>query len=137
MVDGFTATCRLQQRRVIPQEDATMAADESDFNDEEQGGDEDFPRGAEGTGAGGGLAGFAVGVIFGAVLGAGLALMYAPERGEKTRKQLKRRLHRLRREAEEGLDSAGERTKRELLRGKRRIESGLDRAAHRAREALE
>ena len=66
-----------------------------------------------------GIAGFAVGMVLGALLGAGFALLYAPERGEKTRRQLKRRIRRLREEAEDGLDRVGAgaaRARRELSR---------------------
>ncbi len=100
-----------------------MAADKSRISDENH--EEDEFEGGSDSGTrpgGGGLAGFAVGVIFGALLGAGLALMYAPDRGEKTRRQLKRRLHRLRQEAEDGLDKAGERTKRQLIRAREALE---------------
>ena len=45
--------------------------------------------------------------MFGALLGRGLALIFAPDRGEKTRRQLKRGLKRLRDETEDGLDRAG------------------------------
>ena len=88
-------------------------------------------------GGGGGLAGFAMGVVFGALLGAGFALLYAPDRGDRTRRELKRRINRLREDAEEGLDRAGERARRELGRRRRRIEEGLDRAADKARDVLD
>src|SRR5882724_9957465 len=58
-----------------------------------------------------GIGGFAAGVVFGALLGAGIALMFAPERGDKTRRRLRRRLQRLREEAAEGLQRAGKRTR--------------------------
>jgi hypothetical protein len=58
-----------------------------------------------------GIGGFAAGVVFGALLGAGIALMFAPERGDKTRRRLRRRLQRLREEAAEGLQRAGRRTR--------------------------
>jgi gas vesicle protein len=88
----------------------------------------------------GGIAGFAVGVVLGALLGAGLALLYAPDRGEKTRRQLKRRLQRLRDEAEDGLGRAGARAarvRRELSRRRRRLEAGIDRASDEMRDALD
>lgn len=66
-----------------------------------------------------GLGGFAAGVVFGALLGAGLALMFAPERGDKTRRRLRRRLERLREDTTEGLERAGEMTRREVLRRRR------------------
>lgn len=86
--------------------------------------------------AGRGLGGFAAGVLFGAVLGAGIALLFAPERGDKTRRRLRRRLERLQNETSEGLERAGTRTRRELARRRRRLEAGLERAADRARDLL-
>jgi gas vesicle protein len=85
---------------------------------------------------GSGLGGFAVGVIFGAFLGAGIALLFAPERGDKTRRRLRQRLRSLREEAGDQLERAGKRTGRDLLRRRRRLEAGLERAASRARDAL-
>jgi gas vesicle protein len=92
-------------------------------------------RAPEGGGLGG-LGGFTVGVIFGAFLGAGIALLFAPERGEKTRRRLRRRLRSLRDEAGDQLERAGKQTGRDLLRRRRRLEGGLARAASRARDAL-
>lgn len=89
------------------------------------------------AGGSSGLAGFAMGVVFGALLGAGFALLYAPDRGDRTRRELKRRIHRLREEAEEGLDRAGGRARRELVRRRRQLEEGIDRAADKARDVLE
>jgi gas vesicle protein len=66
--------------------------------------------------SGRGLGGFAAGVVFGALLGAGIALMFAPERGDTTRRRLSRRLTRLREDTAEGLERAGARTRRELRR---------------------
>jgi gas vesicle protein len=85
---------------------------------------------------GSGLGGFAVGVVFGAFLGAGIALLFAPERGDKTRRRLRHRLRSLRDEAGQQLERAGKRTGRDLLRRRRRLEAGLERAASRARDAL-
>lgn len=80
--------------------------------------------------------GFAAGLVFGAILGAGIALLFAPDRGDRTRGRLIRRLRQLRENAEKGLDQAGGRTKRELLRRRRQIEAQLDRVAERAKDAL-
>lgn len=88
-------------------------------------------------GGGGSLAGFAMGVAFGAILGASLALLYAPNRGDRTRRELKRRLNRLRDEAEDGLDRVGDRARKELVRRRRGLEAGIERAADRARDALD
>jgi gas vesicle protein len=84
-----------------------------------------------------GTAGFIVGVLFGAVLGAGLALLFAPERGEKTRGRLRRRMQSLREDAREGIDRAGSRTREELRRRQRRIRAELERARERAQSALD
>jgi gas vesicle protein len=83
-----------------------MTDDESGLDETGDGGDEN----------GRGLGGFAAGVIFGAMLGAGIALMFAPERGDTTRRRLSRRLTRLREDTAEGLERAGARTRREVLR---------------------
>jgi gas vesicle protein len=83
-----------------------------------------------------GMGAFAAGVVFGAFLGAGIALMFAPERGNKTRRRLRRRLQQLREETAEGLERAGSRTRRDLARRKRRLEQGLERAAERARDVI-
>jgi hypothetical protein len=53
--------------------------------------------------------GFITGLVFGAILGAGLALLFAPERGDLTRRRMRRRLRSLRKDAARGL-------RRELLR---------------------
>jgi hypothetical protein len=37
-------------------------------------------------------AGFLAGIVFGVFLGAGLALFFAPDRGDKTRNKLRRRM---------------------------------------------
>ena len=62
------------------------------------------------------LGGFAAGLFVGALLGAGIALIFAPERGDRTRRRLRRRLERLREDTSEGLGRAGALTRRELLR---------------------
>lgn len=80
--------------------------------------------------------GFAAGLVLGAILGAGLALLFAPDRGDRTRRRLTRRLRQLRENAGKGIDHAGGRTRRELLRRRRQIEAQLDRVARRAKDAL-
>lgn len=86
--------------------------------------------------SGGGTGAFAAGVVFGAFLGAAVALMFAPEKGDRTRRKLRKRLQRMREDASEGLERAGERTRRDLSRRRHRLEAGLGRAAERARKAL-
>jgi gas vesicle protein len=77
------------------------------------------------------------GILIGAVVGAGLALLLAPDRGEKTRGRLRRRMHSLREDAREGIDRAGSLTREELRRGKRRFQAELARARERAERALD
>ena len=82
-------------------------------------------------------AGFVAGALLGAVLGAGLALLLAPERGEKTRGRLRRQMHSLREDAREGIDRVGSRTREELRRRERRFRAELARARERAERALD
>lgn len=84
-----------------------------------------------------GMAGFMAGVLFGAFLGAGFALLFAPDRGEKTRGRLRRRMRTLQEDAREGIDRAGSRTKEELRRRQGRIRAELQRARERAQNALD
>ena len=48
-------------------------------------------------------------LLLGALLGAGIALLYAPQSGEETRRGLKRRLRKVRALAEEKVDELGQR----------------------------
>jgi gas vesicle protein len=81
-----------------------------------------------------GRAGFLVGVVFGAFLGAGIAMVLAPDRGNKTRRRLRRRMQLLREGALESLDQAGSRTRKEFGRRKRRLRAELERIREKARE---
>ena len=98
------------------------------------GGDELLDEeGSEGQGPAGG---FAAGLVVGVLFGAGIALLYAPERGSRTRSQLGRRLRRLRDEAGEELERAGGRTRRNLQRRQRKLQDRLEDVAERARDRL-
>jgi gas vesicle protein len=79
-------------------------------------------------------AGFLAGMVFGVFLGAGLALLFAPERGEKTRDRVRRRIRALREDALESIDHAGTRTREELRRRRRRLRAELKRIRQRAKE---
>jgi gas vesicle protein len=110
------------------------------MSDEEipvEGGDNNLPADpATRTGAG-----FLAGMIFGVFFGAGLALFFAPDRGNRTRARLRKRMRSLREDALETLDHAGTRTRKELSRRQRQIKAELERirkrAKERAREARE
>ena len=62
-----------------------------------------------------GLGRFAAGLACGVVLGAGLALLFAPERGDHTRRRLRRRLERLREDTADSVTRA-DALRRELRR---------------------
>ena len=81
--------------------------------------------------------GFSAGLVLGVVIGASIALLFAPERGEKTRGRLRRRVRSMGDEAREGLDRAGSHTRKELLRRKRRLGAELERVKERAKDALD
>lgn len=81
-----------------------------------------------------GRAGFVSGIIFGLLIGAGFALLFAPERGDRTRGRLRRRMQSLREDALDSIDQAGSRTRAELQRRKRRLRAELERIKKRAKE---
>jgi gas vesicle protein len=58
---------------------------------------------------------FAAGLVCGVVLGAGLALLFAPERGDHTRRRLRRRLERMRADTADSITRA-DALRRELRR---------------------
>jgi gas vesicle protein len=78
-----------------------------------------------------GPAGFAAGLVVGALLGASVALLFAPERGDRTRRSVRRRLERLREEAAEGLGRAGRLTRKDVLRRRRHLRDRLEKALDR------
>jgi gas vesicle protein len=81
--------------------------------------------------------GFSAGIILGVILGAGIALLFAPERGQKTRKHLRKRVRSLGEDALEGIERAGSQTRKELLRRRRRLRAELERVRERAKDALD
>ncbi|MBA3659953.1 MAG: YtxH domain-containing protein [Gemmatimonadales bacterium] len=83
--------------------------------------------------------GFAVGLTFGVLIGAGLALLFAPERGDKTRGRLRRRLRDLGDDAksELGRAEAGARSVgKDLSRRGKRIRRQIEKASDRVRDAV-
>jgi gas vesicle protein len=77
--------------------------------------------------------GFVSGFLMGVLMGAGIALLFAPERGQKTRGRLRRRMRSLSEDALEGIDSASSRTRSELARRKKRLKAELAQIRERAR----
>ena len=75
----------------------------------------------EGVGGGGGALTFLAGLGLGALLGAGLALLFAPERGSVTRRRLRRRLRDLGADTADRVGELRHRAERELRRGRRRM----------------
>jgi gas vesicle protein len=75
--------------------------------------------------------GFAAGLIVGALLGASIALLFAPDRGDRTRRAVRQKLHDLRREAADGLEQAGRITRKDVLRRRRRLRAQVERALDR------
>lgn len=59
---------------------------------------------------------FLAGLMVGTVVGISLALLFAPAKGQTTRRRLKRRLGKLRDRAEEGAHDFAKRARRELER---------------------
>ena len=102
------------------------------MTDNEAANDEPYP--VEPPGGHPAAGGFAAGLVVGVLLGAGIALLFAPDRGSRTRSHLSRRLRRLREEAGEELERAGGRTRRDLQRRRRQLQAQLERAAERARD---
>ncbi len=82
-------------------------------------------------------AGFAAGLLLGAALGVGLALLYAPDKGSRTRRRIGRRVRDWRDSAEERLDDARREAGRELGRKTKRLKGSLTRAKGRARDAID
>ena len=71
------------------------------------------------------------GLVVSAVLGIGLGMRFAPERGDATRRRLRKRPARLRERAGGGLERAGKRTRKELARRRQRLEEALERVRER------
>jgi gas vesicle protein len=93
-----------------------------------------------------GRPGFLAGIVFGAFLGASLALLFAPDEGQKTRGRLRKRIRSLREDALEGIDRASDRTRKELRRRRRQLrqrrlmaelERAKAKASEKAKQALE
>jgi hypothetical protein len=127
MVDGTPDGGRLQVVGACRREPEQSMTDESGEREAQA---EREPRPALDDGVRD-LGGFAAGVLVGAVVGIGLGLLFAPERGNATRRRLRKRLARLRDRAEGGLETAGKHTRKELERRRQRLEQALERVRQR------
>jgi hypothetical protein len=63
-----------------------------------------------------GVAGFVTGLLVGALVGAGVALLFAPARGDRLRRRLGRGARALRERAQDELEHAARRARREIAR---------------------
>jgi hypothetical protein len=63
-----------------------------------------------------GVAGFVTGLVIGALLGAGVALLFAPARGDRIRRRLGRGARAFRERARDELEHAARRARREIAR---------------------
>ena len=64
---------------------------------------------------------FAIGLAVGALLGAGVALLFAPDRGVNTRRRLGRRIRQFRDRGGESIEALRDKFSRELKRLKKRV----------------
>ena len=69
--------------------------------------------------AGHGVRNFMAGLAVGALLGAGIALLYAPDRGTNTRRRLGRRIRRLRDQSGQSVEELKAALRKEMRRVKR------------------
>lgn len=81
--------------------------------------------------------GFAAGILLGAALGAGVAVLFAPDKGSRTRRRLGQRMRDLRENAEERVEDARQDAGRTLNRQRRKIRGAVTRTAKRARGAVD
>lgn len=63
-----------------------------------------------------GLAGFVTGILVGALVGAGVALLFAPAKGDRMRRRLGKHARALRQRARDELEDAARLARREIAR---------------------
>ncbi len=82
-------------------------------------------------------AGFAAGILLGALVGASVALLFAPDKGSRTRRRIGQGVRDLRERAEEKIENVREEAGRELGRQRRRIRGAVRRTKGRARDLMD
>ncbi|HWA58313.1 MAG TPA: YtxH domain-containing protein [Gemmatimonadales bacterium] len=80
--------------------------------------DDEIDEAAEEEQGGWSTGSFLAGIVLGAAVGAGMALLWAPERGKSTRRAIRRRIHELGEDAADGYASARQEVQR-LLKEKK------------------
>ncbi len=74
-----------------------------------------------------GIVGFLSGFVLGALAGAGLALLLAPERGDVTRRRIRKKFRDVSSDAREQIDDWKDDAERELRRRQRQLRKRLER----------
>lgn len=80
---------------------------------------------------------FVAGAAFGALVGAGVALLYAPQSGRRTRGKIRRRAEDLAERAEEQVEHAREDARRAAEDVRRSVEESGERISDRVRDGVE
>jgi gas vesicle protein len=102
-------------------DDELLDRDDEDLDDEDE-----LLETTESGGRSGTLS-FMAGMVLGALVGAGVALLVAPQRGEVTRKRLKKFVTRMRHDAKERVEDWRDDVKAELKRRRRQIRDQIER----------
>jgi len=84
----------------------------------------------------GGVGGLLAGIAVGALVGAGIALLFAPQSGEDTRRDLSRKARSIRDDAADRLEDVSARTRREFNRRRRQLRERLDDGVDAVKERL-
>jgi len=82
-------------------------------------------------------AGFAAGILLGALVGATIAVLFAPDKGSRTRRRIGRSVRDLRERAEDKIEHVREDAGRELGHQRRKIRGAVARTRGRARDIID
>ena len=94
---------------------------------EDEAADDELEEIVEAEGATG-IVGFLSGFVLGALAGAGIALLLAPERGDVTRRRIRKKFRDVSSDARDQFDDWKDDAERELRRRQRQIRKRLERA---------